>query len=509
MTSRAALAAWRARVWTAPQPPRSRRDRRQGVRLRRALRRRAWRRSSPRKSYTQHLLCVDRPDRDRPGQTRRLKSDFMLVKFKDGRAVDSVSRRARAWTASPSRDRDARLEHLFLQPGAEAATERRAHHATKARGTTSARLRRNVNVPVLALEYLRPVNAARCRFQQPHREHLDGDDAWRIDFKELDRTRRVIRDARNGENVPAAGTFWMRDVGRRRPADDRKMANAITIRDRRALLRRRVAVLVPCRMPEHFSRGERSRDATYATSDSSRSRPPNRSSTDHAKRFLAVASSWSPPAAAAARHAITPSPAPTVPISSACSALGSTVPAVHRDRQRRECSTANSPVVLLNMKDRDGQQVGIVHRHGDRAARDPDGGALPAGDDRVDQRLSRHRSAADRRSRSRRIRRGARANSTAFDVGVVLMPADIGRAPVPLLLSRDARVGETAILAGWGKDAIAASPRRCAPASRRSPAVTALTLQTTFTTTVSSVCQGDSGGPILLSGRRRRGRSPA
>jgi secreted trypsin-like serine protease len=29
--------------------------------------------------------------------------------------------------------------------------------------------------------------------------------------------------------------------------------------------------------------------------------------------------------------------------------------------------------------------------------------------------------------------------------------------------------------------------------------VTALTLQTTFTTTASSVCQGDSGGPILLN----------
>ena len=29
-------------------------------------------------------------------------------------------------------------------------------------------------------------------------------------------------------------------------------------------------------------------------------------------------------------------------------------------------------------------------------------------------------------------------------------------------------------------------------------AVSALTIQTTFTTTASSVCQGDSGGPILV-----------
>jgi hypothetical protein len=44
------------------------------------------------------------------------------------------------------------------------------------------------------------------------------------------------------------------------------------------------------------------------------------------------------------------------------------------------------------------------------------------------------------------------SNNTALDVGVVLMSDDLGRTPVPLLLSRDAQVGETAIIAGWGKD---------------------------------------------------------
>jgi hypothetical protein len=81
---------------------------------------------------------------------------------------------------------------------------------------------------------------------------------------------------------------------------------------------------------------------------------------------------------------------------------------------------------------------------------------------------------------------------------VVLMPADIGRTPVPLLLSRDARVGETAIIAGWGKDAASVAATLRAGAVTLT-AVTALTLQTAFTTSASSVCQGDSGGPILLS----------
>ena len=88
-------------------------------------------------------------------------------------------------------------------------------------------------------------------------------------------------------------------------------------------------------------------------------------------------------------------------------------------------------------------------------------------------------------------------NSTAYDVGVILMPADIGRAAVPLLLSRDARVGETAILTGWGKDAsgVLATLRA---GSATVTAVSALTLETTYTTSAGSVCQGDSGGPILL-----------
>jgi V8-like Glu-specific endopeptidase len=90
------------------------------------------------------------------------------------------------------------------------------------------------------------------------------------------------------------------------------------------------------------------------------------------------------------------------------------------------------------------------------------------------------------------------SNSTAFDVGVILMPADIGRVPMPLLLSRDARVGETAVLAGWGRDGSGVGATLRAGTATLT-AVTALTLQTTFTTAASSVCQGDSGGPILLN----------
>jgi hypothetical protein len=89
-------------------------------------------------------------------------------------------------------------------------------------------------------------------------------------------------------------------------------------------------------------------------------------------------------------------------------------------------------------------------------------------------------------------------DGTARDVGVVLMSQDIGRTPVPLLLSRDARVGETAILTGWGKDQAGLTSTLRAGVAVIT-AVTSLTLQTAFSASFSSVCQGDSGGPILLS----------
>lgn len=87
-------------------------------------------------------------------------------------------------------------------------------------------------------------------------------------------------------------------------------------------------------------------------------------------------------------------------------------------------------------------------------------------------------------------------NPNVFDVGVITLAEDIPRNVVPLLLSRDARVGETAIVAGWGRD------QNDAGATLRSGSTTISVvgglLQTAFAPPSSSVCSGDSGGPILL-----------
>ena len=43
-------------------------------------------------------------------------------------------------------------------------------------------------------------------------------------------------------------------------------------------------------------------------------------------------------------------------------------------------------------------------------------------------------------------------DSSSLDVGIVFTDQDLARAPQALLTSRDARVGEQAVIAGWGND---------------------------------------------------------
>ena len=188
-----------------------------------------------------------------------------------------------------------------------------------------------------------------------------------------------------------------------------------------------------------------------------------------------------------------PSSTPTTPVSAACGPInGQTIAIVNGT----DCSAATSSVALLNMKDANGLQVGscsgtvIATRAVLTAAHCLNSGTASikvfpgSGAELTALSFQRHPLYQD-------------SANTSYDVGIVLMNDDLVRPAVPLLLSRDAQVGETAVIAGWGKDQneVAATLRA---GSATVTAVSSLLLQTETTTNFSSTCQGDSGGPLLL-----------
>jgi V8-like Glu-specific endopeptidase len=189
------------------------------------------------------------------------------------------------------------------------------------------------------------------------------------------------------------------------------------------------------------------------------------------------------------------SPTPTVPIAAACSALGAVSPST-AITNGATCTTSNSPVVLINLRDSDGNLSGACSGTV-IAAR-----AVLTAAHCLDQRASARiftGSGPQIEGQSLHGFPGFReGDAGALDVGVILFAQDIGTTIIPLLLSRDAHVGETAVIAGWGRDQIQTGSTLRAGSTTIS-VVGPILLQTEFSAANSSVCPGDSGGALLLS----------
>jgi hypothetical protein len=88
-------------------------------------------------------------------------------------------------------------------------------------------------------------------------------------------------------------------------------------------------------------------------------------------------------------------------------------------------------------------------------------------------------------------------SSLLFDVGVVLFGEDLPRGFVPILTSRTARVGETAIIAGFGRDENSVTTALRAGSTTIS-AATSLRIESPYAPPSSAICSGDSGGPLFV-----------
>ena len=137
------------------------------------------------------------------GRTHHLQSDFLLVRtstqepWRPFRDVFSVDGR-------PVRDRQQRLERLFM---AGDTLEARRLHDESARYNLGD-VQRNINVPVLALLFLRRSNVDHFQFTADHLDRVDGAPAWRVDFRERQHPTLITSGDRD---LPAAGSIWIRE----------------------------------------------------------------------------------------------------------------------------------------------------------------------------------------------------------------------------------------------------------------------------------------------------------
>lgn len=166
--------------------------------------------------YLQRVSCVQAPRfgglqslGGLPPQSRRLRSEVVVINTGDlgwigFRDVFEVN-------GKPVRNREDRLQKLFVQPGADALVRARALADESARFNLGS-VHRNLNYPTMALMFLREANQGRSRFTRGDSERVDGVGTWVVRFQEASRPTLIGSRAKD---VTASGQFWIEpDSGR-------------------------------------------------------------------------------------------------------------------------------------------------------------------------------------------------------------------------------------------------------------------------------------------------------
>lgn len=151
--------------------------------------------------YVQRIVRVD----GTVVRERRLRSDLLLILlpgadrwlgFRDVFEVDGA----------PVRDRDQRLQILFLSESRPAVEQARAISEESARFNIGD-VTRTVNLPTLALGFLHPLHQHRFMFEKIDEEVIGDRRAWVTRYSE--HVRPTIVKLRGGDDAFAHGRLWL------------------------------------------------------------------------------------------------------------------------------------------------------------------------------------------------------------------------------------------------------------------------------------------------------------
>jgi len=202
--------------------------------------------------YLQHI-GLDAPT-SRKVELRRLRSDLLIVQTGDG-AGWAPFRDVFEVDGAPVRDREQRLQKLFLTPAAGGLQQAAGISEESARFNLG-NIRRTVNLPTLALEFLLPGAIGGSNFERRGEESVQGVRAWKIDFEEW-RSPTLIKTGEIGrEDFPAGGTIWVEPLTGRIVKTRVRAANSSVSMESTVLYERNdaVGIWTPAEMREVYER---------------------------------------------------------------------------------------------------------------------------------------------------------------------------------------------------------------------------------------------------------------
>lgn len=212
-------------------------------------------------AYSRQLSAVVAEEEYRQASgrlVRHLVSDFLLVQipgsegwlpFRDVFEVDGVQ----------VRDRDDRLKKLFLDAPPDRAAENAKTILEESARYNIGIVRRNVNVPTLALMFVHPEYISGFTFRKGGESTVDGVRVWEVNYREVGRPTIIRTD--NHNDLPASGTLWIEPVSGRivRTRLEASVASiTVTYQPREELS----GLWVPIRMQEIYGSGSTQVDAT-------------------------------------------------------------------------------------------------------------------------------------------------------------------------------------------------------------------------------------------------------